>query len=198
MDRRGFIKGTLGSGALGAVPLAGLAGSAVAGEVPVREVTVASQRDASGAAGLTAGIVAALEAGGVRVAALSLDSEQLADFATVSGIIEGGRGGALVGVMDDASAVIFQQIAASRGAGWLIGTHHRFDGLAVRQCCSVAGLESPQNWSEPVSGHIDRIARLYGQALSPGRKAGAATPAGAQTVAGFDGPASLMSFVITA
>lgn len=197
MERRDFLKGVVAGGALAGVPLGAFAAAATRADGgAVVPVTIVSQAELPFAAALAGRIAGSLDAAGVRVALRASHGDELGRFAGVMAILDGARNGRLIGVMDDACAVIVQQLAASRGAACVVQTHHRLSGGDVRHCCTVAGLESNLVWS---GGAGDRIWRLYAQAAGGGR-ARSGGPAGvardAFASANHASTASLMSFVI--
>lgn len=122
MDRRIFLKGVLGGGALGATPLAAMAGFGGSGAdgAARRPVMVVAQAESPQALALARGLAAEQ---GVRPVAAS--AQALGSFAGVTALLERAGRARVVGVMDDASAVIFQQIAAARGAGLVMDTYRR-------------------------------------------------------------------------
>ncbi|AYH44787.1 hypothetical protein [Azoarcus sp. DN11] len=119
MDRRGFLKGVAGGGALGAMPLAAMAHLGEAGAAG-RPAAVIAQADSPQALALARALAAGL---GVRPVAAG--GGELGSFAGVTGLLDRAGSGRVIGVMDDASAVIFQQIAAARGAGLVMDTYRR-------------------------------------------------------------------------
>lgn len=125
MDRRIFLKGVVGGGVLGAAPLAATAKLAE-GAATDRPVTVIAQAESGEALAMAHGLAAGL---GVRLVAASV--RELGSYAGVTALLERARGGRVIGVMDDASAVIFQQIAAARGAGLLMDTHRRIGAASL-------------------------------------------------------------------
>lgn len=129
MDRRIFLKGVFGGGALTAMPLAALAnfppGGAGAGTA-ARRVLVVAQADFSQALALAGGLA---DGFGIRPVAASV--QQLGSFAGVSAILDRAGHARVIGVMDDASALIFQQIAMARGAGLAMETHHRVGAASL-------------------------------------------------------------------
>ncbi|NMG53839.1 hypothetical protein [Aromatoleum aromaticum] len=120
MDRRIFLKGVLGSGALTAMPLAALANFPPGGADAGRRVLVVAQADFSQALAIARGL-----ADGFGIRPVAANVQQLGSFAGVSAILDRAGQARVIGVMDDASALIFQQIAAARGAGLAMETHHR-------------------------------------------------------------------------
>ncbi|MCC4115974.1 hypothetical protein LLG90_11500 [Aromatoleum toluclasticum] len=119
MDRRNFLKGMVGSGALGVAPLVAAANAGEFGGMG-RPVTVIAQSEAPEAMAIAGGVAADF---GVRPVAASV--LQLGSYAGVTALLERAGQGRVIGVMDDASALIFQQIAAARGAGLAMDTHRR-------------------------------------------------------------------------
>ncbi|MCK0506138.1 hypothetical protein [Aromatoleum anaerobium] len=199
MERRDFLKGMVGGGALVGVPLGALAAATPAGVAAGAAVTIVRQVDLPFAAALAGRIGGSLDAAGMRVARLAPHGDELGRFASVMAILDGARNGHLIGVMDDASAVIVQQLAASRGAACVIQTHHRVSARDVRNCCTVAGLESNLVWSDGVASPADRIGHLYAQAVGRGRASSGSPTAVAKdgfALANDASAASLVSFVI--
>ncbi|MCK0511392.1 hypothetical protein [Aromatoleum buckelii] len=200
MERRDFLKGVLGGGALAGMPLGTFAAAAAPADIGAAvPVTLVSQVDLPFAAALAGRIAGSLEARGLRVARLAPHGNELGRYASVMSILDGARHGHLIGVMDDASAVIVQQLAASRGAACVIQTHHRVSEGAVRSCCTVAGLDSNLVWSDGVASPADRIGRLYAQAVGRGGARSSSPAAVAEDAfasASGASAASLVSFVI--
>lgn len=125
MDRRIFLKGVLGGGALGAVPLAA---TAKLGEIGVAErpVMVVAQAESPEALAMARGLAAEL---GLRPVAAGV--RELGSFGGVTALLDRAGQGRVIGVMDDASALIFQQIAAARGAGLVMDTHRRIGAASL-------------------------------------------------------------------
>lgn len=193
MDRRLFLKGWMGSGALGAMPLAAHAGMSRGGPRDARPVVIVGQADLPQARVFARSIAGSLDAAGLSSIYLSARSDQLGSYAGVAAILDRTGPARLIGVMDDACALLFQQIAAARGAGWLMQTQHRIGGGEPRHCCSVAGMESSLVWADAPQ----RVARLYAQAVGGRRVPESAELAAANAMAVLPGgPASLVSFAI--
>lgn len=125
MNRRGFLKGVAGGGALGAMPLAALAQLDETGG-GARAVMLVAQAELPQALAIASGLATEL---GVRPVAAG--GRELGSFAGVTGLLERAGRGRVVGVMDDASAVIFQQIAAARGAGLVMDTYRRVGAASL-------------------------------------------------------------------
>lgn len=125
MDRRVFLKGVLGGGALGATPLAAMANLGECGTAR-RAAMVVAQAESPQALALASGLATEL---GVRPVAASV--QQLGSFAGVTALLDRAGRVRVVGVMDDASAVIFQQIAAARGASLVMDTYRRVGAASL-------------------------------------------------------------------
>ena len=125
MDRRIFLKGVLGGGALGAVPLAAMATPGGVGGA-TRPVMVVAQAESPEALAMVRGLAAQL---GVRPVVEGL--RELGSFGGVTALLDRAGQGRVIGVMDDASALIFQQIAAARGAGLVMDTHRRIGAASL-------------------------------------------------------------------
>jgi hypothetical protein len=126
MDRRIFLKGLIGSGALGATPLAAFAGLPADFTGEARPVVLVAQAGLPQAAALARGLAAGL---GTRP--LAADAHELGSYAGVSAILDRAGRARVIGVMDDASALIFQHIAAARGTGLAMHTHHRVGATSL-------------------------------------------------------------------
>ena len=195
MHRRDFMKGLIGSGALGAVPLA-FAGVPAAGSDEAGRIVVVGQADLPQAAALADRIAGSVETAGFSAARVTARGDVLGSYAGVAAILDRAARARLIGVMDDAAALVFQQIAAARGAGWVMQAHHRIAGGEVRHCCNVAGMEAGQAWVDAPQRYAERIARLYAEALGGRALAAPREPAAGAPAAFAAGPASFVSFAI--
>ncbi|WP_041646476.1 hypothetical protein [Aromatoleum aromaticum] len=119
MDRRVFLKGVLGGGALGVMPFAAMANPFVRGGGQ-RPVMVVAQAELPEALAIARGLGAEM---GVQPVSASV--RELGSFAGVAALLDRAGQGRVIGVMDDASALIFRQIAAARGAGLALDSHRR-------------------------------------------------------------------------
>lgn len=193
MDRRNFIKSLLASGVLGSSPLTSKAASELFESGMAQPVTIVGQSGLPHAAELVARLQQVLAAAGIEHARAEASGSELTEYSHVVALLDRVPGSRVIGVMDDAAALIFQELAAARGATCVINTHHRFAGLEVRHCCTSAGREASIVWSDSLPDHAERIGRLYagtivGQEPAVGRE----VPAGP-----VDGtPGSLVSFLI--
>lgn len=124
MDRRIFLKGVLGGGAIGAMPLAAMAKPGGLGAE--RAVVVLAQAEVPQALGIARALAAE-----ARVMPVVVGAERLGSFAEVTGLLERAGGTRVIGVMDDARALIFQQIAAARGAAVPMDMHRRVGGASL-------------------------------------------------------------------
>ena len=198
MDRRNFIKSLLASGVLGSSPLAAQAASELFAPRAAQPVMIVGQSGLPHVDELVARLKQVFAAAGIEHVHAEATGSELAGYSHVVALLERIPGKRVIGVMDDAAALIFQELAAARGAACVINTHHRFAAQEVRHCCTSAGLDGSIVWSDSLPDHAERISRLYaatsgGQEPAAGRVAGREVPA---LVA--DGtPASLVSFLIT-
>lgn len=199
MDRRDFIRTLMASGVLGANPLVSQAASELFASDTEQPVLIVGQRALPHAAALVARLVQLLAAAGVQSVQAAAGASELMDSSRVSALLDRVPGNRVIGVMDDAAALIFQELAAARGAACIVNTHHRFAAHGVRHCCTSAGLDASIAWSDSLPDHAERISRLYaatigGRGSAAGRSAKLATADSA--MAADATPGSLVSFLI--
>lgn len=195
MDRRNFIKSLLASGVLGASPL--LAKAAGVAATATQPVSIVVQEGLPRASELAAGLERAFGAAGLPHALTTVSSADLGQFVTVSRLLEQAQNGRLIGVMDDAAAVIFQELAAARGAAGVARTHHRYGGAKVRHCCTAAVQEASVSWTDPVAAHAGKLSRFYAEMLGGRLPPDYASGHAGTALPGLAGPSSLVSFLIT-
>ena len=199
MERRNFIKALMVSGVLGASPLASRAASELFASGTAQPVMIVSQSGLPQAAALVARLTQVLAAAGIEHMQAALPESEWVTFSHIATLLDRVSGGRVIGVMDDAAAVIFQELAAARGATCAVSTHHRFADRQVRHCCTSAGLDASLTWSDSLALHTQRMSRLYaglisGQALAADQ---GAQSAGVGWIAPTVGaPDSLVSFLI--
>lgn len=204
MDRRNFL-GSIAGGALfvgapvfvrAGVPMPSSAptASAVPPRVRTEPVLVVHRGDLPGSTALATAIVGALRAEGTPATLLDRSAQDLASFASIDSVLRGAHGARVAGVMDDAAALLFQQLAASQGGSWLVEGQHRFDGGEVRHRLNAV-LAPTLAWSEPIDGWAPRIARRYAEIVT-GRPASGGMYAGASPANGEADATRLVSFVI--
>lgn len=222
MDRRNFLESVAGGALLAGAPVlvrhafampaspAPSVASLAPGAKPIasaardERVVVVHRGDLPGAAALAAAIAGSLRKAGTPATLLDRRAGDLASFASIDTVLRDAHGARIAGVMDDAAALLFQQLAASHGAVWLVEGRHRFDDTHVRHRLHAAGLAPAPAWSEPVGGWAPRIARHYteivmGRTAREGIGAGAQAAngrMGASELSGNTNPTSLVSFVI--
>ncbi len=201
MERRNFLKSLGAGGALAgaSVPAmaAGVAAEPMATDAPGGEsVLLVRQEGLDGAALLAADIALALAAAGVTaLRQISVGAGELGSVAGVGKVLAEAGEAKIVGVMDDASALVFQQIAQARGASYLIETQHRVAADGVRHHFTHVALSGAIAWSEPVRASGAQLARLYADVLA-GRMP-AAIRGQAVAAAGADA-STFVSFVLRA
>lgn len=163
MERREFLA-TIAAGASLAVAPVLIRGAAAApspgAPLPASHVLVVHQGDLVPAVSLARCIVASLRDAGLRPDALACSAGDLADLAGIDGALRLGRGGRIVGVMDDAAAVLFQQVASSRGCDSCVEVHHRFHADGVRHRLHSVS-DGALGWSDSGDAWTARIAERY-------------------------------------
>lgn len=132
MDRRDFLKGAGAGGVLGALPLTAFSALPQGVGDGQRPLVIVHQADVPQAAELAGRLRATAAPSTVPAATVALGSDELRDFARIVAVLDQWPQARFLGVMDYASATIFQEIAAARGAGYVFETHHRFAGQSVR------------------------------------------------------------------
>lgn len=194
MDRREFFRRTGGGILLGA-PLAGLPAAAAAMTSPDRAMTqlvVLGQADRAGAISLAQRLAAAFGSGGRPLPVQARDAAALRRPDQVDALLALPRGARLLGVMDDASAVLFVAMAASRGAHLLAHGHHRLDAQGTtRHACSATACGEALAWRETASHPATHVENFYLATLGE-----AATGARAPSPAAAGAGEALASFLI--
>ena len=127
MDRRQFLQTTAAAAVVAAGPMAGA--PLAHGATPT--VTLVVQTDLPAAALLARGVGEALARAGLAARPAGADGRALAQVQRIAELLDRARGTRLVGVMDDASAVVFQAVAATRGAACLAHRQHRIAGASA-------------------------------------------------------------------
>lgn len=165
MERRDFLKAAMAGGTLAATSLSAAAGQpAEPGKTPILLVC---QSDLPGASALVAAIGAELHDSGV-IEAQRVDRRggELGVLSQIETVLAQGRHGRIVGVMDDASAVVFQAVAAARGAAFLLQARHRFVAGGVCHQCQPTGLPGAIAWRESLDRWPAQVARFYADILA--------------------------------
>lgn len=161
MDRRDFLKSVTAGGVL-----AGASASAGASILPADSpVLIVCQSDLPAAVELTGSIAGALRALGAAPATVAETGARLRSLSCIDALACGGAD-RIAGVMDDAAAVLFQEVAAARGYGTVARACHRFHVAGVRHHFHRTGMNGALAWSEPASGWHAHIARLYAEVLT--------------------------------
>lgn len=205
MERRIFLKSLLAGGAIAAPALPALAGELLRSPDATTPVLLLSQSDSPPALTLAASIAAGLRKNSHRQISSRHDSgRQLRDPARINAaLIQSGQGqgrgqgqGLIIGVMDDASALIFQEIAAMHGKGTLLQTQHRFAADGARHHCRLSDLDNALVWNESGAHTGESLAQFYADILDrqPLQGFNNGRPGAAQGSA----YTSLVSFVIKA
>jgi hypothetical protein len=165
MERRDFLKAAMAGGTLAATSL-----SAVAGQLPEADkapILLVCQSDLPGASDLAAAIGAELhDSNFIQTRRVDRRGGALRIFSQIDAVLAQARPGRIVGVMDDASAVVFQAVAAAQGAAFLLQARHRFVAGGVCHQCQPTGLPSAIAWHESLDRWPAQVARLYADILA--------------------------------
>lgn len=191
MDRRDFITSMLAGGILGTSAWSVRAGSPYPGSC--RPINIVLQGDLAPAPCLGDALRRAFDSAGSACRITTLSEGDLASCRTVSALLDTAPGSGLLGVMDDASALIFQALASARGAATVATAHHRFIAGRAALCCDAVGIAPRLRWNDALPLHANRIGRLYAALL--GGSLPALEPEPDARLAA-DAPASLASFLI--
>lgn len=198
MNRREFFRRT-GSGALLAMPLASIAPSALAAlharsDAEAAKLVLVAPADLPAATALAQRLAAALRAAGLAAVLLQPEGEALRRRDGLEALLAQPAGTRLLGVMDDAAAVIVQAVAGSRGARTLAHAQHRGAAAGtVRHCCSATAHDRPIAWREAAHAPQRHVERFYLVALGGAVLAGGEAPVGADATVPGD---SLASFLL--
>ncbi|MBN9463951.1 MAG: hypothetical protein J0H00_22350 [Burkholderiales bacterium] len=128
-------------------------------------VAIVSRNDLPEAAALSRAIAATLREAGARPVLLERGSDALAAFDDIDAMLAG-AGTHLVGIVDDAQAVLLHEVAAARGGGFLVEARHRFHARAVRHHLRGPDGADPVAWSDPLDEWPRRIAQCHAAALA--------------------------------
>lgn len=195
MNRREFIRRS--GGALLAMPLAGVAPAALAAlharsDAEAAALVLVAPADLPAAMALAQRLAAALRAADQPVTLQHTDGNALRRHDGLEALFAHPAGTRLLGIMDDAAAVIVQAVAGSRGARTLAHGEHRGAAGTVRHCCSATAHDAPIRWREAAHGPQPHLEHFYLAALGIGRPADGAST----TAAGSRPPDSLASFLL--
>lgn len=199
MDRRNFIKSLLASGVLGSSPLVAQAASELFRLGAAQPVMIVGQSGLPHADDLVVRLEQVFATAGINYVQARASGSELTGYSHVAALLDRVPGKRVIGVMDDAAALIFQELAAARGGACAVSTHHRFTGQEVRHCCTSAGLDGSVVWSDVLPDHAERISRLYAGAIVGQESAGSlrARPESQDQVRAAGTPGSLVSFLVT-
>jgi len=172
MNRREFFR-RAGGGVLLGAPLATLPSAASAFSratsadgVPLQ---VIGQLDRPAAIALAQQLAAALGSAGRAAPLQQRDGAALRQLDQLDALLALPRGTHLLGVMDDASAVVFQAVAASRGAHLLAHGHHRLGAGSTRHACTATACGEALAWREAATRPGTHVEAFYRAALGSGQ-----------------------------
>lgn len=167
MDRRIFLKSLMAGGAAVTPAIPALASDFLRPADAIASVLLICQNGSPAAQALGAAIATALrQTGKNEVERIDYSATQLREPARIDAALARGRQRQIVGVMDDASALIFHEIAATRGNGSLLQTQHCLATEGVRHHCRMTGLDDAIAWRAPVARWEMSLAQLYADILT--------------------------------
>jgi hypothetical protein len=129
---------------------------------------------------------------GMRPSNASVTGDQLRDIAALNGLLRREGDGYLLGVMDTASAVIYEELAAVRGTALVARVNHRLGISETHHYCMAPGITADIAWVESTGNRFDRLAQLYAGLLGYGDIAPPSMPASVLPAV----PTHLVSFLI--
>lgn len=173
MNRREFFR-RAGGGVLLSTPLAALPAAAAVRALPAGAtdgvpLQVIGQLDRPAAIALAQQLAAALGSAGRAVPVQQRDAAALRRLDQLDALLALPRGTHLLGVMDDASAVVFQAVAASRGAHLLAHGHHRLAAGSTRHACTATACGEALAWREAATHPGAHVEAFYRAALGSGQ-----------------------------
>lgn len=192
MDRREFFRRAGGGMLLGA-PLATLPAAAAAlglpaGSTDAAPLQVIGQADRPATLALARQLAQAFGGAGRPLPVHAHDGAALRHIGQLDALLAQPRGTHLLGVMDDASAVVFEAVAGSRGAHLLARGHHRLAAGGARHACSATACGEALAWHEAAARPAPHLAAFYRATLGAGQapaRAPAPDPALAGTADAF-------------
>lgn len=173
MNRREFFR-RAGGGVLLGTPLATLPAAAAVLALPTGAtddvaLQVIGQLDRPAAIALAQQLAAALGSAGRAVPLQQRDAAALRRFDQLDALLALPRGTHLLGVMDDASAVVFQALASSRGAHLLANGHHRLGAGGTRHACTATACGAALAWHATAIDPGTHVEAFYRAALGSGQ-----------------------------
>lgn len=142
MDRREFIKGAGAGTALATAAVVPGAALAAGARLPgahgasdaaawAASVFIVYQEEWPQAGALARALAQTLAREGTPHVVRALPARALGDAPRVAALLDDVAGARVIGVMDDASAVIVQAMAGSRGAGFMADRRHHFPDVRL-------------------------------------------------------------------
>lgn len=192
MDRREFFRRAGGGVSLAALSPAALSfgnPDLAAGRTPL---VLVGQGDLPAATALTHRLEEAFRSAGLHTAVRLPGGSELRHIDNLRTLLDHRPGTPVLGIMDDAAAVIFQAVAGSRGAYSLASAHHRSSTGSTRHCCSATGYPQPIAWHGAGDGQARHVEQFYLAALGEGAAPSAAIRSAAATTAAAGALASFL------
>ncbi|MCK2095980.1 hypothetical protein [Thauera aromatica] len=193
MDRREFFRRAGGGASLAALSTSALSFQNANFATGRTQLILVGQGDLPAAVALTHRLEETFHATGLRTTVLLPARSELRRIGDLDALLDHPPGTPLLGIMDDAAAVIFQAVAGSRGAHSLASAHHRGSAGTTRHCCSATGYPQPIAWHGAGDGRTRHVEQFYLAALGEGAAPSAANRSAAAATAA---EGALASFLI--
>jgi hypothetical protein len=168
MNRRNFIKSLMAGGALSSSPFAAHAAGDLLAGTGRQPLTLLVQADLAAARELSNHLSAMFTTVGMPHRNATATGDQLRDISALTNQLRRGDGSYLLGVMDTASAVICEELAAAHGAAVMARVNHRLGASETYHYCMAPGLAADLSWAENAEQRFARSAHLYAGLLGYG------------------------------
>ncbi|WP_159051714.1 hypothetical protein [Thauera aromatica] len=165
MNRREFLRRAGGGASLAALSTSALSFQPSNTAIERTQLVLVGQGDLPVAVSLTHRLEQAFHAAGLRTTVLLPGRSELRHIGKLEALLDHPAGTPLLGIMDDAAAVIFQAVTGSRGAHSLASAHHRSSTATTRHCCSATGYPQPIAWHGAGDGQAQHVEQFYLAAL---------------------------------
>lgn len=168
MNRRNFIKSLIAGGALSSSSFAVHAAGDLLAGTGRKPLTLLVQADLATARELASQLSAMFATVGMPHRNATATGDQLRDISALTDRLRRGNGGYLLGVMDTASAVICEELAAAHGAVMVARVNHRLGARETHHYCMAPGLAVDLSWTEKAEQRFARSAHLYASLMGCG------------------------------
>lgn len=158
MDRRKFVKTALAGTTMGAANWTAHAADR-ARLTAVGDAAIVIQRDAPHALELADRLRFGLARTGIGSVTRSVRA--LHDYADISELLSHHPGTSLIGITQDATAILTQAIAATQGSTCVLQVQHRIEPHIVRHRCTTPVAAEALSWSERRAVQDAHLGALY-------------------------------------